>query len=83
MNYLNIFFETFSIIFIRVYMKRKRIAKYIEIIPKLLTKNQRIRRTVGFIKKYWKLFSFERYELKKQKALLYKTIYKNSLNFNR
>jgi hypothetical protein len=51
-NYLNIFFETFSIIFIRVYMRRKRIAKYIEIIPKLLTKNQRIRRTVGFIKKY-------------------------------
>jgi hypothetical protein len=80
---LNLYFENFALFFIRIHIKRKRIAKYAEIIPRLLRKRQRIIKTISFLKKYWKLFTFERHILKKQREILYKMVYKNQLNFKR
>jgi len=81
--FFNFFFENFILFFIKFYFKRKKIARYAEIIPKILTKHQRIIKTLSFLSKHWKLFSLERYNLLKQKEILYKLIYKNNLNYTR
>jgi hypothetical protein len=50
--FFNILFENFGLFFIQFHLKKKRIAKYIEIVPKLLTNHQSIMRTLSFLKKY-------------------------------
>jgi hypothetical protein len=49
---LTLYFENFALFFISIYFKKKRIAKYAEIIPKLLFKKQRVVKTISFLKKY-------------------------------
>lgn len=81
--YFNFIFTNINLFFIKIFLRRKRIAKYAEIIPKILTKKQRIIKTIGFLKKHGELFSLKRHILHKQRYLLYKTIYKNRLNYKR
>jgi hypothetical protein len=50
--FFSIFFENFALFFIKFYFKKKRIAKYAEIIPKILTNHQQIIKTLGFLKKH-------------------------------
>lgn len=79
----NLIFENFSLFFIKIYLKKKRIAKFAEIIPKLLTKLQRFKKTLIFLKKYWKLFDLKRHVLTKQKNSYRLSIFKNQLNYSR
>jgi len=81
--YLNSIFENISIFFIKFFYRRKRVARYAEIIPVILNKRRRIKKTINFLVKHWPLFSTDIYKLRNQKKLLYKTIYKNRLNFGR
>jgi len=50
--FFNVVFEAIALFFIKVFLKRKRIAKYANIIPLLLTKRRRIGKTLGFLKKH-------------------------------
>jgi hypothetical protein len=78
-NFIN---EIFFLFLINVYIKKKKIGKFLEFIPKLLLFKQRLNRTLIEIKKNYQN-NFQIGNILKKRNLLFKLIYKNRLYFSK